>query len=221
MRKLALLLICAALLSGSLGAGVIQVVTRPDWDSLVLGPTDITFEGLTPEGGYANVPGASLTLSGATFAHLGATRPYMITVSDTYPGGNYNRGSGDSLQIGSPDYSGAGSLLRISLPAGTLALAADLYTVVGNSSNVSAPILITLSSGETYTVVTPASVPGMAFFGVISTSPIAHVDFESQDGAAFLNVDNVSFSSEAIPEPATLFMAGGALLLLGALRRRR
>jgi hypothetical protein len=57
---------------------------------------------------------------------------------------------------------------------------------------------------------------------VVSSTPIAYVDFAANaDQSAYLNVDNVSFGSQVVPEPSAILLALGALLLVGSLRYRR
>jgi hypothetical protein len=221
MKRAALLVVLAVVFIAPLGAETIQILTRPEWDGLVPGATTIGFEGIAPAGGYIEYA-APLALDGVTFAHVGASRMYMILISGMYPSGSYDRGSGDSLQIGAQDYSGANSLLRATLPGGTLAVAADLYSVGASASNLPAAVSIVLSTGETYLVMTPSNSETMSFFGVVSSTPIAYVDFAANaDQSAYLNVDNVSFGSQVVPEPSAILLALGALLLVGSLRYRR
>jgi len=66
-------------------------------------------------------------------------------------------------------------------------------------------------------------VPGVQFFGIVSTTPIlAPLDIRDQ-GTFFTTVlpDFEAFGPSAVPEPHTMLLVGLGLIILPLVRRKR
>jgi hypothetical protein len=157
-----------------------------------------------------------LTINGVSI--VGYTgEPAVYNMSAWNPaGGMGSWGSGDYLRGGySPGY------LLVTLPgSGSTAVSFNLmsYTVGKN-------VLVTLASGESYSVPTYAS-PTMAFFGFVSDTAITSVRLSTTAG--YTELDNLSYSGadplppvEEVPEAQTFFLGGSGIALIWLARRLR
>jgi hypothetical protein len=125
-------------------------------------------------------------------------------------------GSGDYMRGGwSPGY------LLVTLPgSGSTAVSFNLMSYPGGKS-----VLVTLASGEFYTIPTFAK-PALAFFGFVSDTPITSVRLSTTNGSTGL--DNLAYSTSDTPPPPgeapetqTLFLGGSGIAVLWLARRMR
>ena len=156
------------------GTGIVGTYAgRPIWQAAAVGTTT-TVGFATLDNGSLITSGntdtffASLTLSGAEFVNV---RSYYNTFV----------------------YVGPNSPLHVNLPLGTYSFGTDLYPFSG------APGVYTITlfpSGQTFTVNSGSGAPGPDFFGVVSATPIASVEFSYNNSPLVL--DNFSFTTQPL-----------------------
>jgi hypothetical protein len=199
--------IALMLLAAPAGATLIQ--TYPDrtaWTAAAGGVMTADFNSLAP-GDYS----AGVTQETVGFTNFnGAGAPVALTV--LAPGGapgNWN--SGNYVRGGySPGY------ILATLPGiGATAIGFDLATQ--NSGQV---VQVTFSTGEVVNVGT-FTAPTLAFYGVVSDTPITSVRFAALTNSYTL-LDNFSYSLAAeTPESGTVLLGGIGLAVLVLCRRWR
>lgn len=170
--------------------------------------TTITFSEIPPNGIYPNPAG--LTLLGVNFtATAGAT--YVTPISSSFD-------TGIALNASFPAGT-AGILAR--LPPGITAVGSDILNAFINFDQN--PVIVTLSTGETYNINLPSR--SIGFIGFTADAPILSIEFR---GPRQIYIDNFTFGqrasgpSPATPEPATmLLLSTGLAGAVGAIRRRR
>jgi PEP-CTERM motif-containing protein len=201
------LLACAA---GAASATVIEYTDPTAFGSVTSNATTFTFDGLTPPG---TVSLGAVTVGGLSISGSSANLPLVVGSGSPFYGGNafFTSLSPD------PGVDAAEVLC-------TLAGATALGFVYGDFADGGAlPFTVTLSSGDTFTLTTPAN-PGLdtGFVGFVSDTLITSVTF-SNDGVGFdlLQVETASGSSVGAPEPATLALMATGMLCLAVLGRRR
>jgi hypothetical protein len=171
------------------------------------------------------------------FTFDGVTAPGSVSLGPVSFGDLSFNGSSTNLPIvvggGSPFYGGSAFFTSLSQTPGfdpaqvlcTLAGSKAIAFIYGDFADAGdSPIIVTLSTGDSFTLNTPAN-PGLdtGFVGFLSDTPITSVTFSNDDGLGFdlLQVDTASGSAVAAPEPAPLALWAPALLLLAAFSRRR
>lgn len=201
---------------------------RAAWDAAAGPSVTIQFEGIAPAGGLQQFP-AGLTLSGVTF--VGADNPpttLRLAVVDAATLGVSVWGSGSMLtafslgtNLGAQVFPTPGS---VTLPPGVTAVGFNYGTsacaVAGGCG--APPWTVRLSSGQVLTLPPDTAPPNMAFWGVVSTTPIASIQINPT--ATFLLVDNFSYAP-AVTVPAlpnwTYVMLAILLALTAAASIRR
>jgi hypothetical protein len=190
-------------LTGSAAAQPATVhADRASWEAAVHDVTTVDFEGLAAPGGYVFYRSEGLSLAGLSFLGSFDGGFYLAAADSAFNGGNYDWGSGDSLQgpstlsVGSAS-GGPNPKIRITLPPGTTAFATDLMT--WTRSDI--PMTITLSTGESF-IRNSLPRPGRAFLGVTSDAEIAFVDITAAPTTAYPSVDNVSVGQKGAGGPA-------------------
>jgi hypothetical protein len=207
-------MIALTLLAAPAGASPTVYPTKTDWTNAV---TNIITAPFTAEAGSAAYTqyntSAGLTVGDVNFVGFGGTPgTYNMKVYNPTYGPTLNRGSGPSLGGGySPGY------LLATLPAGGVyALAVDISSEVQGRS-----VLITLSSGETYTITSPTG-SSMLFWGITSDIAITSIQFSATGTPAM--IDNFSYASipgEETPEPIGLVLGATGLAAIWLARRMR
>ena len=171
---------------------------------------NIDFEGIAPENSVSPQL-ASLTLLGVTFSDIPRT---ISVVDDGFFQPLFDFGSGASLS--------GGLNIRADLPPGITAVGSDVMSALGNG-----PMVIVLSTGESFTVPTGAA-PNRLFAGFTSDEAISFILFNRTTALPLL--DNFVFgqavAGAAVPEPTTLALlvsglAGAALKLRRSRKRPR
>ncbi|MBA4066975.1 MAG: hypothetical protein C0501_25355 [Isosphaera sp.] len=193
-------------------AAIITFTDRAAFNANTSGTSTITFQGLAPVNSFTffNSP-PGLTASGVNFqATAGSNSLFVID-----PGFDplFNFPSGQFLQNNSFV---ANSGINVTLPAGVTAFGTD----VSAQLPMTGVFTFTLSTGEVFNFTLPGR-PTLSFVGFTSDVAIASVAIRSSTGA--LTLDNVTFGqAAAVPEPASLALAGvGGLALVAARRLRR
>jgi hypothetical protein len=170
----------------------------------------------------------------------GVTAPGTVSFGPVSFGDLSFDGSGSNIPIvfggGSPFYGGSAFFSSLSPSPGfdpaqvlcTLAGSTAIGFIYGDFADFAgaggAPITVTLSTGDTFTLNTPLN-PGLdtGFVGFVSDTPITSVTFSNDDGLSFdlLQVDTASGSAVGAPEPAPMALMAIGLLSLAVLGRRR
>jgi hypothetical protein len=170
----------------------------------------IDFESV-PVGSYNNAAG--VTTGGLNFTGPFSGSYFLWVNTEAAWGGHFAPGTGNTINgIGEID---------ITLPAGTRAFGANMGNSYVWATGGSAAVAVQLSSGESDS--TPTSLARLfPFFGFVSDSPVSSLILS---GASFVTIDNVRSGSAAVtspvPEPSTLWLSAGAIVLALARSRRR
>jgi hypothetical protein len=175
---------------------------RASWEAAATGLTTVGFEGIVPASTWVYYP--EIALAGVTFE---GSFGYTAVVGDLVQYPSYDWGSGATLQgpslAGCCGASGPGARLRITLPPGTTAFGTDVMVVAHPAVPASGvPLIVTLSSGETFTAYTVVR-PGRAFVGFTAGTPVSYVDVAPSPAvpAAYPSLDNVSVGQKGTTGP--------------------
>jgi uncharacterized protein (TIGR03382 family) len=177
------------------------------------------------------------TSNQTTFNFDGVTAPGTASLGPVSFGDLSFDGSGTNIPVvfgaGSPFYGGSAFFSSISPLPGfdpaqvlcTLAGSTAIGFIYGDFADEGdAPITVTLSTGDSFTLNTPLN-PGVdtGFVGFVSDTPITSVTFSNDDGLTFdlLQVETTSGSAVGAPEPAPMALMAIGLLSLAVLGRRR
>jgi len=207
-------MIALTLLAAPAGATSTVYPSRSDWTAVVTNVITVPFTAQAGSSAYTEFnTSAGLTVDGVNFiGFTGEQGVYNLKVYNPAYNSLLERGSGPSLGGGwSPGY------LLATLPAGGVyALAVDFATETKDRS-----VLITLSSGETYTLTSPAN-STMKFWGITSDVAIADIKFSAINTLTM--IDNFSYGSipgEEAPEPMGLVLGATGLAAIWLARRMR
>jgi hypothetical protein len=203
--------IALTLLAAPAGATFLNTYTdRTAWTTAAGAPLTIDFNGLaSTTSPYTTEYLAGITVEGVTFISFdGEGKANLFAYGAASAAGNW--GSGDYLRGGyAPGY-----LLATISGAGSTAIGFDLMSFAAGKT-----IQVTFTGGEVRSIATSAA-PNLAFFGVISDTPITSVQFSGNGG--FTLLDNFSYlETEETPEAGTMLLGGAGLALLAAARRLR
>jgi hypothetical protein len=205
--------IALTLLAVPAGATPVLYTTSADWTAAVTNVITVPFTAQAGSSAYTPYStSAGLTVGDVNFVGFtGTPGDYNLTVYNPAYGPTLDRGSGPSLAGGwSP-----GSLLATLPSGGVYALAVDISSALQGHN-----VLITLSSGDTYTITTPSN-STMSFFGFTSDVAITNIAFSATNTVSM--IDNFSYASipaqEETPEPVGLVL--GATGLAGILLAKR
>ena len=158
--------------------------------------TTIDFEGIAPNSGFLNFKNEGrLVTAGIEFRPGGGARfgPGHITVVGPWhqAGPIYETTSGAKLIWAPPNQPG-NAYLDVTLPAGTTAVATDLWAAQPYTSPVE--VMITTSDGASRVVtIDTRARPAAAFAGFASTSAITSLRFTPAKGQTGLVIDNFAF----------------------------
>jgi hypothetical protein len=209
-----IVMIALTLLAVPAGASPTVYPSRSDWTAAVTNVITAPFTAQAGSTAYTEFnTSAGLTVGETNFVGFtGATGVYNLKVYNPAYSAPLERGSGASLGGGwSPGY------LLATLPAGGVyALAVDIATEVQGHG-----VLITLSSGETYTITSPTN-STMTFWGITSDVAITNIKFSAT--GTFTMIDNFSYADipgEEIPEPIGLVLGATGLAAIWLSRRMR
>jgi hypothetical protein len=209
-----IVMIALTLLAAPAGASPTVHPTKTDWTAAVTNIITVPFTaqaGSTAYTAYNTSDG--LTVGEVNFVGFtGTPETYNLKVYNPAVEPSLERGSGPSLGGGwSPGY------LLANLPAGGVyALAVDIATELKGRN-----VLITLSSGETYSITSPTG-SGMLFWGITSDVAITYIKFSATDTLTM--IDNFSYASipgEETPEPIGLVLGATGLAAIWLARRMR
>jgi len=194
-----------ALPAAPASASVIEYTSAAAFDAAASGATTYNFEGIAPAGGFA---GGSPTIGGVTF-----TAPFSNEfVADANAGfGNY----------GASFFSGAQSVFPFVNVTATLAGATAIGFAYGSVLSPLAPVTVTLSTGDTFTLTTPLN-NGVDtnFVGFTSSTPITSVSFV-ESGRDFDVIQFVVASGTPVPLPASALLMLSGLVGVGVMARKR
>lgn len=174
----------------------------------------IDFEGLAPNMGCA------LTLSGVQFSGGNCLLPVTPATASVF---GYTGPGTVLMNLGVIE----ASSMDARLPGGVTAVGMDLLSLPFVSGFPRAPITITLSTGEAFTIAGDP-MPERQFVGFTSVNPILSIRyFSSGRGSAVtsrIGLDDFQFGQaqpEPIPEPSTVLLLGSGLAWIGAAVRKR
>ncbi len=206
-------MIALTLLAAPAGASPVVYPTRTDWTAAVTNiiTTPFTTQAGSTEYTWYNTVGG-LTVDGVNFVGFTSeSGVYNLKVYNPTYGATWNRGSGPSLGGGgwTPNN------LVATLPAGGVyALAVDISAQLQGNN-----VLVTLSTGDTYTITTPTGL-NMKFWGITSDVAITDIRFSGTNTIAM--IDNFSYASiQEIPEPAGILLGVTGLAAIWLARRLR
>jgi hypothetical protein len=193
---------CAAPASAS----IVEYTSVAAFDSAVSGATTYNFEGIAPAGGFT---GSVPPIGGVSFT-APSSNANVVDANAGY--GHY----------GASFFTGTQSAFPFVNVTATLAGATAIGFSYGSFLSSSAPVTVTLSTGDMFALTTPVN-NGVDtnFVGFTSSTPITSVSF-IESGGAFDVINFVVASDTLVPLPAAdwLLLSGlGGLSLL--LRRQR
>jgi len=213
MKKLNVLLSSAAL--------ALALVSQASATSITMGGTAVAGEGVqTSVAGATTMTFDGLTALPAGFNAIGTTPANPLVNPPDVPG-LYSAPTGDNSTYLT---TGTGAILDLALPTGTTYF--GLYWGSLDAGNV---LEIDDSNGNNLSL-TGAQLASMVPGVVANGSTSYFVNFSADPGATFTSVGFSSLSNSfefdnvatATPEPASLAMlAGGLLVVAGAVRRRK
>lgn len=224
MRNVVLLFVAAWFASSSLPAyaALITFSSRSAFNAAAPGLPVETFEaGLVAAGGVTTCNGPlSNAAASACFA-----------VGALLPGVTYSAVPGPGMVVIGAGFDGVGNVSKVLGPnlfADTLNLTFNSVNAVGfdffpgpNAGNVAisvfSPANVLLN---TFTINSPL---GSTFFGVISDTgfgSIGRINVASQATTPGELIDNLAFGNNSVPEPASILLIGGGLLVLSLSRRK-
>ncbi|HYP53525.1 MAG TPA: hypothetical protein VEQ42_08290, partial [Pyrinomonadaceae bacterium] len=201
--------LCAVALSAALllapaaaaQPGVEHLDSREAFNAATSGLSTIDFDSVAPARGFGKYRAAEgLTAGGVTFRASGGARfgPGLIYVVSAHYGAMnpmLNTGTLPLLGWAAPNQPG-NATLDVTLPAGTTAVGADLWTQQPYASSVE--VTATTSDGMTQTaVVNTRNRPAAAFVGFISERPIVSVSFRPPKGQTGMLLDNFTYGRKA------------------------
>jgi hypothetical protein len=207
-------MIALTLLAAPAGASPTIYPTKTDWTAAVTNIITVPFTAQAGSTAYAEYnTSAGLTVGEVNFVGFtGEGGVYNLKVYNPAYSPTLERGSGPSLGGGWSPIN-----LVATLPAGgVFALAVDIATEVQGRN-----VLITLSSGETYSITSPTG-SSMMFWGI--TSDIAIMDIKFSATNTLTMIDNFSYASipgEETPEPIGLVLGATGLAAIWLARRMR
>jgi hypothetical protein len=212
---LPIVMIAITLLAVPAGATATLFPTKADWTAAVTNIITAPFTGQAESAAYTWYnTSAGLTVGGVNFVGFtGTLGEYNLRVYNPAYDSSLERGSGPALGGGwSPNN------LVATLPAGGVyALEVDIATEVKGRN-----VLITLSSGETYTITSPAN-STMSWWGITSDVPITEIKFSATNTMTM--IDNFSYAEipggEETPEPIGLVLGATGLAAIWLARRLR
>jgi len=212
-------------------AQVTTFTSRSSWNAAAGTSLTIDFEGIVARNGFQEFP--SLTLSGVTFASGGGTpptpRPLLAVAGGATLGvSSWNSGAmlnATSLgtQLGSTVLPTVGS---VTLPYGVTAFGFNYGTTAAGifpGLMETGPWSVQLSTGQAFPIAGSSPPPTMAFFGVVSNTPISSIQINP--GATFELIDNLSYvpavTVPALPAWGSLVLAALlAVTAVASIRRR-
>lgn len=204
----------ALLLCSSTASATMFYTDEISWLTDTGGPTAaVTFEGVAANGSVAFVA------SPYTEAGVDVTNAQII-LDDQYNGGQYDVGTGAVAQI----YLGATSTISLSNSAPLYAGGLTLFTVGPDSNHASDTVRLTLSNGDFFDVVTPATNGDSVFVGFTTTEALTSFSVAATSTLSrYLVVDNIlvndiqpEATGGSVPVPPTV-----TLLLFGLLASQR
>lgn len=161
-----------------------------------------------------NAGHASFTQAGATYTALGGTNVFVASAGYT------NFGAGVGTTTTSILTANGDEHFDVSLASAVDVLAMDVYTNGLGPLTISFYNAATLLGSASWT----SSADDIRFLGFKGDQAVTRFEFISTLGGRLnTGLDNIAFASAAgngVPEPGTLSLAAGALVLAAARRRR-
>ncbi len=217
-------LVFAISFSNATSAAFIVLTDRTAFLGATTSSTHINFaDAYSPNASFlSNYSGPSgLTIGGVNF--VGSN--YLVVVA---PGNapQFQGWAGDPvvLEFGGGPGSTYPGYLDITFAPGTTAIGSDLYAVrTGTTGQFGGDVRITLSSGDSFVIKTPATRPTLGFFGILADSPVTGMRVEGV-GAYYPELSNFVVGAAKtltpVPEPTSAIIFGiGSVLVV--LRRNR
>ena len=167
-------------------------------DAFSAAARDVTvhdFEGIVPNSGFKHYQREGvLRYAGLEFRSGGGARfgaGPVIVVGAWYQGGPaYETTTGAKLHWSPPNQPG-NAFIEITLPSGTTAVGADVWTVQPPQSSIEVTVTTSDGQSRTETIPTPAR-PAAAFVGFTSDSSITSLRFTPPKGQTGLIIDNLT-----------------------------
>lgn len=174
--------------------------------------TTIDFNDIAAPGSFVSYGTGPLTLSGVTFTGNGS----MFVIDPGYYGASYPNGG-----FLNSDYATTGvDTILATLPANVKSVGFDFGGLLGSPVTFQ----VTLSDGHTFTATSNNSITGtgaLDFAGFAASTPISSIQINMPDAPNYNAIDNFTFGSGGVPEPATWAMLIVGVAMIGFAARRR